>query len=454
VSGGHAAANCEQTVLGAVLVNNARYWHCIEAGLQPEHFGHSLHQKIWSALAGLIGIGSEATPTTLAPYLAEDPELKALGGMTILGRLAVQSAGIGDVRVYARLVRECAARRSLVELADEILYQAGDWSYELSAILAYIDEVAQHCRPPETVGGIKPMAVGAAAARKSFERARDLGAVDGVPFGLKALDRLIGGAAKSDLVVIAGRPGMGKSALAQHIALHNARLGRHVVLFTLEMSHEQVAARAIAQQAGVSVERLRSGKSTAAEFEAMLQAEPVVGARPHFVDETPALEIGEMRARLKRYQAQGRLELIVVDYLQLLSILPRIQNRVQEVSAVTAALKALAKEFNVPVIALSQLSRALEHREDKRPRLSDLRESGSIEQDADAVIMVHRPDQHRPEPAPDDAAPNDAAHRRWLEQADGEIDKTELIVVKNRHGACDTVWVGFDGALTRFYDRQ
>ncbi len=445
-----AGKHGETAVLGAVLVDNDNYWRCVELGLKPQHFFHALHARLWQAMAASIEAGQQATPFTIQARLGHDAEFEAEGGMIALGKAAMAAGGIRDIADYARLVIEWSNRRALVALGQRAAAEALDGRCDYAALVGALDAGLSERRPEPARGGIRPVAEAMRAAQESNRRAREAGALDGVPYGLARLDAVLGGVARSDLAIVAGRPGMGKSALAAHVALHNARAGRHVVVFTLEMSQEQIANRWSGQLAGIPPAAMRRGDIGPGQLAALDAASDALAALPLHIDQTAALDAGEMRARLRRHCARHPLDLVIVDYLQLMKSPGAGDNRVAEVSAITAALKGLAKELNVPVIALSQLSRAVEGRDDKRPRLSDLRESGSIEQDADAVIFVFRRDYYQAEPSAGGAID----HARWRDAARRYYGTAELIVAKNRHGPCQSVPVGFDPALTRFHDLE
>jgi replicative DNA helicase len=445
------ALDCEAAVIGSVLCRNSRYWDCSADGLRAAHFESELHGQLWDAIGALLEAGLEASPLTLQPKFAGDALLLAQGGHRYFGWLALTSAGVSDVVAYARAVREWADRRRLIQLGGWIETEALHGASDVKSICAEMEAALDSCRSFAPLNGPKRLALLAQQAQASHERARERGTVDGVPYGLKELDRLTGGAAKSDLIILAGRPGMGKSALALHIALGNAKAGRGVALFSLEMSAEQLASRAIAAASGVGADRLRSGDTSAAQLQAAQSAAGQLDM-PLFIDDTGGLDMIDLRGKLRRLGAQTPLHLVVIDYLQLMRGTGRSDNRVQELTAITAELKALAKELALPIVALSQLSRAVELREDKRPLLSDLRDSGSIEQDADAVVFLYREHYYVQRQEPRDAST--AAHGDWLARCNEVRETAELIIAKNRHGACDTAVVGFEGALTRFYDRQ
>lgn len=441
---------CESAVLGTVLRDNKAYWICTSAGLQPEHFASDLHASLWRNIGALLQLGQQASPATVLARLANDEALRSAGGPNFLAGLATASGGVRDLPSYAAAVRDWAVRRSLVRLSLDMERLAGDGERSVANLVQDFEARLVGCASIHTLPAMTGMALAGQQAQAEHERAQQHGALDGVPFGLKALDAVVGGAARSDLVVIAGRPGMGKSALAQHIALHNARAGRQVVLFSLEMSAEQIGSRAIAQECGISTDRLRRGDITPAELEATRRAVATLDL-PLTIDDSGGLTPAQIEARLRNKAIRdGRIDLVLIDYIQLMRNTGHAENRVQELTAITGYLKAMAKRLDVPVIALSQLNRAVETRDGKWPQLSDLRDSGSIEQDADCVVFVYREEYYLLGEEP--RGKSDEARQRWTDRLAAASGKADLIVAKNRHGACRSAVVGFDDRLTRFHD--
>jgi replicative DNA helicase len=449
------ALDCEGAVLGAVLLRNERYWQCQADGLRAEHFESELHARLWLLIGDMLQAGIEVTPLTLMPKLAGDSQFLSVGGHRYFGRLAVSAAGLLDVVPYGRIVRDWSDRRLLARLAGHVEAEALHGQNTVQDLCAEIEDGVAQCRLTARADGPKSLLVAATAAQEAHDRAAERGAVDGRPFGLRALDAVTGGAGRSDLVILAGRPGMGKSALAMHVALHNARAGHGVALFSLEMSAEQVASRIVGQAIGLGADRLRRGETNAGQRAAAHAALGTLDL-PLMIDDRGGLTVGDIRARTKRMMAQTKIDLLVIDYLQLIAAdmrsAGRSDNRVQQLTAITAGLKELAKEFAVPVIALSQLNRGVEARDDKRPQLADLRDSGSIEQDADTVVFLYREHYYLQRQEPRGATAD--THADWLECTTRLRDVAELIVAKNRHGPCNTVVVGFDAPLMRFYDRD
>lgn len=439
---------CEYAVLGAVLHDNKAYWVCAAQQLKPEHFESTLHGQVFQAMGAQILAGLEASAASLWTKLNRDEELKRQGGLEYFSRLLERGKDVANVAGYARAVQEWATRRKLLRLSFWIDSEVMNGERPLGELLAELRRQIDQCKPVEARGPVPfPQAVDKALA--TIERAYKRGEIDGVAFGLAKLDAMLGGAAKTDLVILAGRPGMGKSALAYHVAEHNARLGKRVVFFSLEMGDEQIAMRALSLRTRISADKLRRGAINQAQSQALVQAAGELKL-PLFVDETGGIDPATLRLRLIELQQSGPVDLVVIDYLQLMRSGVRAENRVQEITAITMALKAIAKELGVPILALSQLNRAVEAREDKQPLLSDLRDSGSIEQEADIVIFVYREEYYLANAEPMDHGGE--AHRRWDERMAASAGRAILTVAKHRHGPTGQVTVGFEGELTRFHD--
>jgi replicative DNA helicase len=465
----------EQALLGAVLVNNLAY-NRVSDFLRPEHFVDPLHGRIYDAMSRLIERNQIASPVTLKPYFEQDEGLMQAGGFVYLARLATQSAGIINAADYARLVHDLYLRRELIDIGEQTVN--GAFQAEVDQTATDQIEIAEKrlfdlAQTGQVEGGFIPFQRAVTEAISMAEAAfKREGKLTGVATGLYPLDRLLGGLHKSDLIILAGRPGMGKTALATNIAFHVANSytegvdengqravvdGGNVGFFSLEMSSEQLATRVLAEQAEVSSEKIRRGELNAQDFHNVVETSARLERIPLFIDDTPALTIAALRTRARRLMRQHGLQMLVVDYLQLLqpSGNSRQENRVQEISEITRGLKTLAKELNVPVLALSQLSRAVEQREDKRPQLSDLRESGSIEQDADVVMFVYREEYYHKQRPPQqrDDEPMDKFHDRmdkWMQHGEEIYGQAEAIVAKQRHGPTGSVKLKFDGPTTRF----
>jgi replicative DNA helicase len=465
----------EQALLGAVLLNNAAY-NRVSDFLQPEHFADPLHGRIWDAIARMIERQMLASANTLKALFEQDEVLVEKGGHNYLGRLVAAAVSIVDAGDYGRIIHDLYLRRQLIELGTETVNAAYKHDLDDPAITQI--ETAEKrlydlASSGQIEGGFKSFAGALRGAVDMAEAAykRD-GKLTGVASGLFMLDQLLGGLHRSDLLILAGRPAMGKTALATNIAFHAAQhyreehdsLGRPapvdgavVGFFSLEMSSEQLATRILAEQSGVSSEHIRRGEMSAGDFDSVLGTAHRLEQIPMFIDDTPALTVAALRTRARRLQRQHGLGLIVVDYLQLLqgSGKRSQDSRVQEVSEITRGLKTLAKELDVPVLALSQLSRAVEQREDKRPQLADLRESGSIEQDADVVMFVFREEYYltRAEPTrrPEESDERfNERHEGWKQRCEQSYGQAEVIVAKQRHGPTGSVRLSFDGAITKF----
>lgn len=432
----------EQALLGAILTNNSALSQASEI-VRPEHFADPLHGKLFEALGRLIERGQVVSAFTLKTYAETDEGLKAAGGAPYLAKLMAASVHALDVPAVARTVRECHVRRGLISTLTEALPSAYDEAQEQTAAeqIEAVERRLYELAEDAASGGFRPFRVALTEAVKSAEVAHSKpGAMTGLSTGLKDLDDLLGGLCRSDLIILAGRPGMGKSALASNIGLAVAETGASVGGFSLEMSAEQWANRMLAEQAGVSSEDIRRGKLTGAQVDRVMEASHKLEALNFYLDDTPAISIQGIRTRARRLKRQHGLDLIIVDYLQLIDAQRRRQsNRVEEVSEITRGLKTLAKELDVPVLALSQLSRAVESRADKRPQLSDLRESGSIEQDADVVMFIYREEYYLERGTEQDRA-------RLADVA----GKAELHIAKQRHGPTGLVRLNFDGPTTKF----
>jgi len=458
----------EQSLLGAILVNNDAFYR-VSDFLEPKHFFEPIHQTIFETASSLIRMGKVATPVTLKTFLPADTDL---GGMTVsqyLARLAAEATTIINAQDYGRTIYELSLRRDLIRIGEDMVNVAFDApvdfapKHQIEDAERRLYELAESGRYE---GGFQrfsqALAVAVDMAAKAFQRD---GKLSGIATGLRDLDTKMGGLQPSDLIVLAGRPGMGKTALATNIAYniakaHRAELqadgtqktvnGGIVGFFSCEMSAEQLATRIIAERTGIPSSHIRRGGITEGDFEKIRDYSIELQSLPFYVDETGGLSIAQLTARARRLKRQRGLDLIVVDYIQLLQgSSKRSDNRVQEVTEITTSLKALAKELNVPVIALSQLSRQVESRDDKRPQLSDLRESGSIEQDADVVMFVYREEYYLANKEPRPGTPE---HVKWTTEMELAHGKAEVIIGKQRHGPTGTVDLQFEGSVTRFGD--
>ena len=464
----------EMGLLGAILENNRAYERISEF-MRPEHFYDPLHGRIYDACSKLIERGQQANPTTLK-HVFDTEEFESIGGHRYLAELAGATFAIINAEDYGRLIYDLFLRRQLIELGTDVVNHAFSHDPEDSA-MRQVEGAEQYLYDLATNGNYEG---GFQSFAESIKDAVDMaaiafnrdGALGGVPTKFRQLDLLLGGLHKSDLIILAGRPAMGKTALATNIAFNVANLTDTIVdengneapvddpvvgFFSLEMSAEQLAARILAEGAQIASDKIRKGELNQTEFDRLVQTSQRLQKAPLYIDDTPALTVSALRTRARRLKRQHGLGLIVVDYLQLLqgSGAGREQNRVQEISEITRGLKTLAKELEVPVIALSQLSRAVEQREDKRPQLADLRESGSIEQDADVVMFIYRDEyyMHRQEPsrkATDTSESFNQAYMLWEENMSNVRGRAEVIIAKQRHGPTGTVHLRFYPEATKF----
>ncbi|MDB5699235.1 MAG: replicative helicase [Alphaproteobacteria bacterium] len=467
----------EAALLGALMIDN-RIAEDIQLKLRPDHFFEPLHGRIYEQILKLIDRNMIANPVTLRPLFEADEEMKELGGPAYLAQLTGSGAAIIGARDFAGQIYDLALLRALVGVGREMVESALDTSAEVDPKSQIEGAEAALYRVAEEGGGdgsVKSFAQATRLAVQMAEKALNSGGgLSGITTGLEAVNAKTGGLHHSDLLILAGRPGMGKTALATNIAFNAAQrwirdqedgiapeksAGAAVAFFSLEMSADQLATRILAEQSGISSENLRMGKISQQDFRNLARAAADLESLPLYIDDTPGLTIASLRTRARRLKRQRGIGLIVVDYLQLLQGTGRngSENRVQEISEISRGLKTLAKELQVPVLALSQLSRAVEQREDKRPQLSDLRESGSIEQDADIVLFVYREDYYVASREPkrpidgDDAKVHDA-YDTWKLDMERVYGLSELIVAKQRHGATGKVKLRFEAKITRFSD--
>jgi replicative DNA helicase len=458
----------EMALLGAILANNLTF-DKVNEFLRPDHFADALHGRIYEAAGKLIERGQIANALTLKSLFDQDPALLEHGGAQYLARLAASVVTIINAEDYGRAIHDLHLRRQLIDLGEVMVNTAHDHDLDLPAtgqIETAEEKPFRLDETGDTENGLRPLTEALTGAINMAEAAvKREGHVTGVTTGLVDLDKKLGGLQPSDLVILAGRPSMGKTALATNIAFNAALAhklapenGGRVAFFSLEMSAEQLATRILAEQTGISSDRIRRGEiSRDDDFSRLVIAAQDLQTLPMHIDDTPGLSVPAMRTRARRLKRRQGLGLIVVDYLQLMRSPAglRSENRVQEVSEITRGLKAIAKELEVPVLALSQLSRAVEQRDDKRPQLADLRESGSIEQDADVVMFIFREQYYHERGEPkqrDDESSEKFAerHSRWLERGERVHNVAEVNIAKQRHGPIGTVELYFDGMVTKF----
>ena len=458
----------EQALLGALLYDNEVY-HRISGIVQAKHFYNPIHLRIFDSIAVLIERGNLADAIVLKNRFSQDETLVDIGGVEYLALLLDNAPPGSTAPEYAKLIFDLAMRRELIRLGEEIKAEATDPDSEADA-QDQINKAESQLYNLAELGGTQSGFVSFENALiKSIEMAsaafsRD-GHLSGTSTGLVDLDRQLGGMHRSDLIILAGRPSMGKTSLATNIAFNIAKKfkrerddngiektteGGVVGFFSLEMSSEQLATRLLAEHSQVPSHKIRRGDITAEQYEHIRDSADEINRIPLHIDDTGGISIGALSARARRLKRMVGLDMIVVDYLQLLTGgagMNSSTNRVQEVSMITQGLKALAKELDIPVLALAQLSRQVEQRDDKRPQLSDLRESGSIEQDADVVMFVYREEYYVARSEPSEGTEE---HLKWQEDMEQLHGKAEVIIGKQRHGPIGTVKLSFNPDLTKF----
>ena len=456
----------EQQLLGGLLNNNDLYYS-LEDKVDPEHFYDPVHSRIFEIISNRIKDGKLASAVTVNTFLTEDEGLKELGGSSYLAQLMAGSVASSAIKDYSKLVYDLAIRRELIILGQEISSRAQsikvDEQPEEQIILAE-QNLYKIGDSGKSETGFKSFlkALGEAVQVANAAHHRD-GNLAGISTGFIDLDKKMGGLHSSDLIILAGRPSMGKTSLATNIAYNIAKSfkkndnadgtsetvnGGIVGFYSLEMSAEQLAARILSETAEIPSEQIRRGDMTESEFRRFVEAAKSIESSPLFIDDTPALTIAQLASRARRLKRTHGLDALIIDYLQLVRAGSSRDNRVNEISEITQGLKAIAKELNIPVIALSQLSRQVENRDDKRPQLADLRESGSIEQDADVVLFVYREEYYKEREKPSDHDLEKIAI--WQEEMDRLHGRAELILGKQRHGPIGTVELSFEGKYTRF----
>ncbi|CDZ37437.1 Replicative DNA helicase [Neorhizobium galegae bv. officinalis] len=459
----------EQALLGAILVNNDAYYR-VSDFLKPVHLYEPLHRKIFEVAGDIIRMGKTANPVTIKTFLPADDKVGDLTVAQYLARLASEAVSIINAEDYGRAIYDLALRRALITIGEDMVNIAYDAPLDMPPQTQIEDterrlfELAENGRYD---GGFQSfndaVALAIDMAGQAFERD---GHLSGVSTGIMSLDSKMGGLQRSDLIVLAGRPGMGKTSLATNIAYNiaasyepevqpdgsfKAKNGGVVGFYSLEMSAEQLATRIISEQTEVSSSKIRRGDITEADFEKLVACSQMMQKVPLFIDQTGGISIAQLSARARRLKRQRGLDCLVVDYIQLMTGSGKSgENRVQEITQITTGLKALGKELNVPIIALSQLSRQVESRDDKRPQLSDLRESGSIEQDADVVLFVFREEYYVKNMEPRDIA--DPKYPEWEVLMDKVKGTADVIIAKQRHGPTGTVKLAFQSEYTRFAD--
>ena len=449
----------EQALIGSVLVNNDIIDE-ISNIVSSSKFFDPIHKKIYEVIESLNNKGMIANPITLKNYFENDNGLSEVGGSEYLVKLTRFSSSIRQAIDYAKIIHEMYVKRELITISDKISEESHDDEIDKTGE-NIIEDAEQSLFQLAERGNFSQsymkfnQALDQTIEMATLAMKSDQGIV-GVPTGLTDLDEKLGGLHKSDLVIIAGRPSMGKTALATNIAyyaakkIHDNNEKTSVAFFSLEMSSEQLSTRILSEQARIQSNDIRRGKATEEQLNRYIETSRNIYDLPLYIDETPAITISALSNRARRMKRLFGLSLVVVDYIQLMrTSSKRMDGRVQEISEITQGLKALAKELSVPVLALSQLSRAVEQRDDKIPQLSDLRESGSIEQDADVVMFVYREQYYLERKQPKLGS---IEHAEWQSKMNDINGLADIIIGKQRHGPTGNIQVEFEGIYTKFKD--
>lgn len=447
----------EQHVLGAIIVQN-EVFHNVSPPLKSTHFFEPLHEAVFDAIERLIASGKPANPFTLEPFFGTSPPIDPQTTVKqYIGKVAANATSLRNAKAYADILIDLAVRRAMIIAGEDMIaaaYATDDGRSAGELIEETEDRI--HAVAPKAANEKTELSL-ADAMRSAIDAANDAhqrgSGLAGFSTGLRTLDEKIGGLAPGNFVVLAGRPSMGKTALALNIADNIARTGVPVGFYSLEMTASELSTRILARHARVPVHKIARGTFNVPEMASLLKAEKERRDFPMTLDVTGGISIAQLHARARRLHRRGRLGVMFVDYLQLMSTGRRSNgNRVADITEITNGLKSIAKELEIPVVALSQLNRAVESRENRRPQLSDLRESGSIEQDADVVLMTYRDDYYveREKPPPS----NRAAYADWLKKLDDVRGKAEVIVAKARQGTPGTIELMFEGITTTFTDPE
>ena len=457
----------EQSLIGSVLFDN-KVLEDLPTNFAARHFFDPLHASIFDACIFLIDNGRLADPLTLKSYLKQDDLQRDMDIEKYLSELREGVVSLSKAKFYAEEIRNCHIRRSLIRIGDELINKSVNPTLDVTPDqeISNTEEQLYNLAEKDQInsGPLDFKSVLASATNQINEAYNRKGKLSGIDTGFSGLNRQLGGLNKSDLLVLAGRPAMGKTALATNIGFNAAKSSKlekneSILIFSLEMSAEQLAQRILAEQSTIDSHKLRSGDLNETEFSKLVSTQNDILNLPFFIDDTPAISVGQIASRARRLKRTHGLSVIIIDYIQLIqgSKASEAQGRVQEVSNITRGLKSLAKELNVPILALSQLSRAVEQREDKRPILADLRESGSIEQDADVVMFVYREEYYldKSEPTQRDNENQESFNERflkWQDRRNMAEGKAEIIISKQRHGPTGIVQVQFEAKFTRFMD--
>ncbi len=454
----------EQALLGSILQDN-RALERVSGNLKAEDFYDPLHGRIYDTLVGMIERGGAvATPLTLHATMKADPGVIEVGGQAYFDALKTAAPAIPNVRDYANILKDLGVRRSLIRIGEDIVNTAYEAPIDKNS-KAQIEEAEKALY---AVSETNKYGEGALDFHEAMRRTVELatkaqargGQISGVTSGFIEIDRLLGGLQPSDLLILAGRPGMGKTALGTNMAFHAAKQyirdveagaefpsGSPVLFFSLEMAAQQLSGRILSEQCELEMWKIRNGRMSDGEWEKFVLTMQDLSTLPLYIDDTGGISIAQIAARARRMKREKNIGLIIIDYLQLVAPSRNHENRVQEITEVTKGLKNLAKELDIPVLALSQLSRGVDSRDDKRPVLSDLRESGSIEQDADVVMFVYREEYYLASREPEAGTPD---HAKWVEKLERATNRAEVMVEKHRHGATRSIDLMFEGQYTRF----
>ncbi len=449
----------EQAVIGSILVSNEIYDE-VNVIIDAEKFFDPIHKKIYEIIQKLINKGLLANPITLKNYFENNEGLKELGGQEYLIKITKFSTSAKQAIDYSNIIHEMHLRRELIKISENVLNESSTNEMTISGeeiiqnTEKFLFDLAERGHFSQSIMKFdNALKLTIDMARSAYQNEEG---IVGVPTGLTDLDSRLGGMHKQDLIIIAGRPSMGKTALATNIAFHAAKNIEKkenkstVAFFSLEMSSEQLSTRILSEQSRIKSNDIRRGKVSEKEFEKFIETSKNIVDLPLYIDETPAITISALSNRARRIKRLFGLELVIVDYIQLMrSAGKKDYNRVQEISEITQGLKALAKELDVPVLALSQLSRAVEQRDDKKPQLADLRESGSIEQDADVVMFVFREAYYQERKEPNLGS---IEHAEWQQKMNEISNLAEIMISKQRHGPTGNVKVEFEAMYTKFKD--
>ena len=447
----------EQALLGGLLINNTAY-DAVCDKLSFEDFSHPLHGEIYAAIGSLIASGGVANPITLNAYFAATDTYLAHGGSSYLAKLAMNAVTVINAPYYAETIRDLARRRTLVEVAQALVNDAAVPlpDRQVDAVLEDVEQQLYKVGAQDEHRQARPLAAVAAQVIDNTEAAYKAGGAVVVDTGLIDLDKILRGMAAGDLIVLAGRPSMGKSACAGTVAKNAAKLSKTVMMFSLEMTAEELGQRWLASETGIPTEKLRHGDLDMTQWPALVEAQAAISRLPIVIDDQPRLSVAAMRQRAQRQLRRGKLDLIIVDHLQQIRQGGRQESRRLEIGDATSSLKAIAKQLGLPVLLLSQLNRKVEDRENKRPSLADLRESGDIEQDADVVLLLYR-EEYYLEKTGEPLRRARQTYESWATEVADFKDKlrdvrglAELAVAKNRHGPTGLAKVFFDAQKQSF----